>query len=135
MDEAAVRRDYAEALAVTFEALADGAELPAAQVERLRGALTGHVRTLVDLVRQEFADAAPGPLRDIVTRTLTLAEDILAQPVQGGVMDLLATPQVARLLMLIHTERAVFGASPEIPALPRAFAAHRASKGMETDRG
>ncbi|MFB6989124.1 hypothetical protein [Streptomyces sp. NPDC056304] len=131
MDEADVWRDCDEALAVAAGALADGSEPAAVQVERLRGALTGHVRTLVDLVRQDFADAEPGTLHTKVTETLALAEDILAQPVQGGVMDLLAPPQVARLLMLIHTEREVFGASPELPAL----ASHQASKGRETDRG
>ncbi|MFF4179747.1 hypothetical protein [Streptomyces sp. NPDC001750] len=111
----AVRRDCAEAIAVAVDALTDGSEPPAAVVERLREALSGHVREQVDAVRERFADAAPGPLRDIVTKTLTIAEHVLAVPVQGGVADLLVSPQVARFLLLMHEEAEVFGASPEVP--------------------
>ncbi|MCX4550640.1 MULTISPECIES: DUF6415 family natural product biosynthesis protein [unclassified Streptomyces] len=99
------------------DALADGVEPPPAQVQRLRDALSGHVRRLVDVVSQEFADAAPGPLRDVVTKTLGLAEGILTHPVRGSVLDLLAMPPVVRLLTLMHEEPEVFGAAPEHPAL------------------
>ncbi|MFJ5725956.1 hypothetical protein [Streptomyces sp. NPDC093149] len=131
MDEAAVRRDYDEALAVAVGTLTDGSNPPAAQVVRLQGALRGHVRTLVDMVGEDFADAQPGRLQVKIIETLALAKDVLAQPVRGGVRDRLALPQIARLLMLMHTERGVFAAAPELPV----FASHRASKGRETDRG
>lgn len=116
MDEAAIRRDCAEAHAVAAGALAEDVEPPTAQVERLREALTGHVRALMSVVREEFADAPPGPLNDIVTKAVTLAETVLAQPLQGSVLDLLATPPVARLLLLMAEEPEAFGALSEVPA-------------------
>lgn len=116
MNETAIRRDCAEAHAVATSALADDATPPAVQVERLREALAGHVRELIVVVQEEFADAPPGRLPDAVAKTVALAETVLAQPVQGNVLDLLATPPVARLLLLMAEDPDVFGALPERPA-------------------
>ncbi|WP_330435960.1 MULTISPECIES: hypothetical protein [Streptomyces] len=117
MDSAIIRRDCAEAYDVALTSLIEGSEPPTAQVDRLREALSGHVRALAAVISEGAADAAPGPLRDVVTRALTLAEEALAQPVQGSALDLMVTPQVARILLLMHEEPRVFDTSPELRAL------------------
>ncbi|MCX4734299.1 hypothetical protein [Streptomyces sp. NBC_01363] len=117
MDRATIRRDCTEAYDLAFNSVDTGLEPPTAQVDRLRDALSGHVRRLADAVSEEVADAAPGPLRDIVTKALGLAQDALAQPAQGGALDLLVLPQVARILLVMHEEPEMFGASPELPDL------------------
>lgn len=117
MDRETIRRDCAEAQSVATVALEGGVDALPAQVERLRTAMTSHVRLLIDVVRGEFATAPPGQLVDIVTNTLTLAEHLLALPAQGTVMDLVAKPQLARLLLLMAMEPEAFGALSEVRAL------------------
>lgn len=117
MDREIIRRDCTEAYDLVFTFLDEGSEPPTAQVDRLREALSGHVRALADVISEGAADAAPGPLRDVVTRALALAEEALAQPVQGSAMDLMVTPQVARILLLMHEEPHMFDTSPELRAL------------------
>lgn len=114
LDRALIRRDCAEAYDLAMNSLVEGSEPPTEQVKRLREALSGHLRALVDAVGEDFAGAAPGPLHDVVVRTLSLAEKVLAQPVRGSVLDLLASPQVARLLTLMYEDPVMFGADPEL---------------------
>ncbi|WP_406501624.1 hypothetical protein OHA04_27830 [Streptomyces sp. NBC_01590] len=117
MDSATIRRDCTEAYDLALTSLTEGVEPPAAQVDRLREALSGHVRALADVISAGTADAAPGPMRDVATKALTLAEEALAQSVQGSAMDLMVTPQVARIMLLMHEEPQVFDTSPELRAL------------------
>ncbi len=118
MDEARIRRDCAEADAVAVAALAEDVVPPSAQVDRLRDAVRGHLWLLVEVVWKQYADVPDGTMRELVTRTVALAEDFLGQAPLGSVHDLLVPPGLVRLLLLMHTEPEVFGAWQE--ALERA---------------
>ncbi|HWU08101.1 MAG TPA: hypothetical protein VN520_17240 [Streptomyces sp.] len=105
-----VRWDCAEADAVARHAMEEGVDPPPAQLERLREAVCGHLRELVAVVDEQYADAPAGPWREVITKTLGVASDILAQPIRGSALDLLVPPPAVRLLLLMHTEPIMFGA-------------------------
>ncbi|MEU0629831.1 hypothetical protein [Streptomyces sp. NPDC005989] len=118
MDRAIIRQDCTEAIDLVFTSLTDRVEPEDGQVDRLRTALTGHVRELVRAVGKDVADATPGRPHEAVARGLALSERALAQPVRGDVVDLVALPQVARILLLMYEESTLFGAVPKQAALP-----------------
>lgn len=116
MDSVAIRRDCAEAHDLAVRALDEGVDPTAAQVEQLREALVGHLRGLVEAVRETFADAPPGPLRDVVHSAMALADRARSHEVRGDVLDLIAPPPVVRLLLLMFEDPEAFGALAEEPA-------------------
>ncbi|GHA94821.1 hypothetical protein [Streptomyces chryseus] len=116
IDHVTIRKTCAEADALAADCLLGGAQPRPEQVERLLTLLHGHLRLLMDEVREQYAPVPPGRLRSLVDNMLTLGGQLLDDPARRGVVDLLPPPPVIRLLVLLNDAPEVF--SGVLPVLP-----------------